>query len=200
MAGSEQGQITQLLMRWTEGDRDALDTLTPAVYGEMRKIAESYLRRERSGHTLQPTALVNEAWLRLARPANLSFENRRQFFGLAAQVIRQVLVDYARGARAGKRGGGDRGVSLNDLELGTTTDLDVFLTLDEALNHLAAVSPRQARVIELRYFAGLNVEEMAALLSVSPATISREQKSAEAWLSRTLDAAPPAATGHAGGR
>ena len=152
----------------------------------MRKIAESHLRRERDGHTLQPTALVNEAWLRLAKPASLSFDNRKQFFGLAAQVMRQVLVDYARGARAVKRGDGERAVPLDGIEIGSSTDLDDFLTLDEALGRLAAVSPRQARVIELRYFAGLNVEEMAELLAVSPATISREQKSAEAWLSRSM--------------
>jgi RNA polymerase sigma-70 factor (ECF subfamily) len=183
----ENAQITQLLVRWTEGDRDALDELTPVVYGEMRKIAEGYLRRERFGHTLQPTALVNEAWLRLAKPGHLSFENRKQFFGLAAQVIRQVLVDYARGARTGKRGGGDRPIPLSGLEVASATDLDAFLALDEALHRLAGFSPRQARIIELRYFAGLNVEEMAGLLDVSPATISREQKSAEAWLSRAMD-------------
>jgi len=187
VTSERRGDITQLLIRWAEGDRDALDLLTPAVYSELRKIAEGYLRRERSGHTLQPTALVNEAWLRLAKPAELSFANRKQFFGLAAQVMRQVLVDYARGARAGKRGGGDRPVSLSNLEFGSTTDLDAFLSLDQAIERLAAFSPRQARIIELRYFAGLNLEEIADLLSVSPATVSREQKSAEAWLSRAME-------------
>ena len=189
MASAKQGQITQLLIRWTEGDRSALDSLTPIVYSELRKIAEGYLRRERDGHTLQPTALVNEAWLRLSKPSELRFDSRKQFFGLAAQVMRQVLVDYARGARAGKRGGGERAVSLDDLEIGANSDLDAFLALDEAMERLAAFSPRQARVIELRHFAGLNLEEMAELLNVSPATISREQKSAEAWLSRAMD--PP---------
>lgn len=187
MTSEEQGQITQLLVRWTEGDPGALDLLTQVVYSEMRKIAEGYLRRERFGHTLQPTALVNEAWLRIAKPSRLSFDSRKQFFGLAAQVMRQVLVDYARSTRAGKRGGGDRAVSLNNLEIGSAADLDDFLALDEALNRLAAFSPRQARVIELRYFGGLNVEETAELLEVSPATISREQKSAEAWLSRAME-------------
>jgi RNA polymerase sigma factor (TIGR02999 family) len=186
MAGQEQGQITQLLVRWAEGDRSALDSLTPAVYSELRKIAEGYLHRERNDHTLQPTALVNEAWLRLARPAHLSFENRKQFFGLAAQIMRQVLVDYARGARAGKRGGGEAVLSLDGLKIGAAADLDLFLALDQAIDRLAAFSVRQARVIELRYFGGLNVEEMADLLAVSPATISREQKSAEAWLSRAM--------------
>ena len=182
-----QGQITQLLVRWAEGDRTALDALTPVVYSELRKIAEGYLRRERDGHTLQPTALVNEAWLRLAKPAQLSFANRKQFFGLAAQVMRQVLVDYARGASAKKRGGGQASLPLTGLEIGTSTDLDQFLALDQAIDRLAAFSPRQARIIELRYFAGLNLEEMADLLAVSPATISREQTSAEAWLCRALE-------------
>jgi len=187
MTYANQGQVTQLLIRWTQGDRSALDLLTPIVYSELRKMAEGHLRRERDNHTLQPTALVNEAWLRLAKTTELSFDNRKQFFGLAAQVMRQVLVDYARGARAGKRGGGERALSLDDLEAGATTDLDAFLALDQAIERLTAISPRQARVIELRYFAGLNLDEMAELLNVSPATISREQKSAEVWLSCAID-------------
>ena len=187
MASEEQGQITKLLVRWAEGDRSALDSLTPAVYSQLRQIAEGYLRRERGGHTLQPTALVNEAWLRLAKLANLSFENRKQFFGLAAQIMRQVLVDYARGAHAGKRGGGESAITFNESEIGASVDLDQFLALDEAIDRLAAFSPRQARIVELRYFAGLSGEEMAELLTVSPATISREQKSAEAWLSRAME-------------
>jgi RNA polymerase sigma-70 factor (ECF subfamily) len=186
MTGEEQGQITQLLVRWTEGDRSALDSLIPVVYSELRKIADGYLRRERNGHTLQPTALVNEAWLRLAKPAQLRFESRKQFFGLAAHIMRQVLIDYARGAHAGKRGGGQAALPLCGLEVGVATDLDQFLALDRAIDQLAAFSPRQARIIELRYFAGLKVEEMAEILAVSPATISREQKSAEAWLSRAM--------------
>jgi RNA polymerase sigma factor (TIGR02999 family) len=187
MTSERQGQITQLLVRWAKGDRSALDLLTPVVYSELRKIAEGYLRRERGGNTLQPTALVNEAWLRLAKPAQLSFENRKQFFGLAAQVMRQVLVDYARGAHADKRGGGEAALPLVGVEIGASTDLDQFLALDQAINRLAAFSPRQARIIELRYFAGLNLEEIADLLAISPATISRERKSAEAWLSRAME-------------
>jgi len=186
MPDGEQGEITQLLVRWAAGDRCALDSLTPAVYRELRQIAEGYLRRERSGHTLQPTALVNEAWLRLANLANLSFDNRKQFFGLAAQIMRQVLVDYARGAHAGKRGGGESSIAVNELEMVAAVELDQFLALDQAIDRLAVLSPRQARIIELRYFAGLNGDEMAELLTVSPATISREQKSAEAWLSRAM--------------
>jgi RNA polymerase sigma-70 factor, ECF subfamily len=187
MTSEAQGQITQLLVRWAEGDRAALDLLVPVVYRELRKIAEGYLRRERDGHTLQPTALVNEVWLRLAKPAQLSFANRKQFFGLAARVMRQVLVDYARAASAGKRGAGEHAVPLIGLEIGAATDLDQFLALDQAIDRLAAFSPRQARIVELRYFAGLNLEEMADLLAISPATVSREQKSAEAWLCRAME-------------
>jgi len=188
MADDDAGQITQLLIRWADGDRAALDSLVPAVYGEMRRIADGYLRRERGDHTLQPTALINEVWLRLAKPAQLSFESRRQFFGLAAQMMRRILVDYARVAKAEKRGGAEPTISLDALEIGCAADLDEFLALNEAIERLAAFSPRQARVIELRYFGGLNLEEMAGLLEVSPATVSREQKLAEAWLSRAMEA------------
>ena len=187
MAGAEEEQITQLLMRWAGGDRTAFDLLTTSLYGEMRKIAEGYLRHERSDHTLQPTALVNETWLRLAKQAGLTFENRKQFFALAAQVMRRVLVDYARGARAGKRGAGERTISLDNLEVGAGSKLDEFLALDQALVRLATLSSRQAQIIELRYFGGLNGEEIAEMLSVSPATVSREQKMAEAWLSKTME-------------
>jgi RNA polymerase sigma factor (TIGR02999 family) len=188
MTIANRGEITQLLVRWSEGDRAALDLLTPVIYRELRKIAEAHLRNERNGHTLQPTALVNEAWLRLAKPNSLTFHNRKQFFGLAAHVMRQVLVDYARGTRAAKRGGADRPRPLDGVEVGAANDLDRFLVLNEAIERLSAFSPRQARVIELRYFAGLTVEEMAELLDVSPATVTREQKSAEAWLGRATEA------------
>jgi len=187
MAADDPAQITHLLVRWAGGDRAALDLVTAAVYGEMRKIAEGYLRRERTAHTLQPTALVNETWLRLAKQAGLSFESRKQFFGLAAQVMRRVLVDYARATHADKRGSGVSPVSLDNLEIGGTCDLDEFLALDQAIERLAALRSRQARVIELRYFGGLNVEEIAELLAVSPATVSREQKMAEAWLGKAME-------------
>jgi RNA polymerase sigma factor (TIGR02999 family) len=187
MAADHPEQITHLLVRWAGGDRTALDLVTAAVYGEMRKLADAYLRRERTGHTLQPTALVNETWLRLAKQAGLAFESRKQFFGLAAQVMRRVLVDYARATHADKRGAGIPSVSLDNLQIGTTCDLDEFLALDQAIERLAAHRSRQARVIELRYFGGLNVEEIAELLAVSPATVSREQKMAEAWLGKALE-------------
>jgi RNA polymerase sigma factor (TIGR02999 family) len=184
----DSGEITQLLERWARGDRDALDSLAPLVQGELRSIADAYLRHERSGHTLQPTALVNEAWLRLVNQDRPDFESRRRFFALAAKVMRQILVDYARSARAGKRGGGELPISLPDSLSAGGTGLEEFLALNEALDQLASFSPRQAQVIEMRYFGGLNVDESAGLLGVSPATISREQRSAEAWLGRAMAA------------
>ena len=181
-----QGEVTQLLTRWREGDREALDTLAPIVHSELRQIADGYLRRERSGHTLQPTALVNEAWLRLVRQEQPSFENRKRFFALAAQMMRHVLVDYARAARSGKRDA--TRVTMHEPFGAAPADFEQFLALDEALEQLARVSGRQAKIIEMRYFGGLTGEEIAELLSVSPATISREQTAAEAWLSRAITA------------
>jgi RNA polymerase sigma-70 factor, ECF subfamily len=180
------GDITQLLGRWADGDRAALDALMPVVYSELRRIADAYLRRERSTHTLQPTALVNEAWLRLVRQDHPTFDHRKQFFGLAAQMMRRILVDHARAARADKRGHQLIRTDLPSDVPDAAPRVDDLLALDEALTLLAAVSPRQAQVIELRYFAGLNVEELAQLLDVSAATISRDQKVAEAWLSQAM--------------
>lgn len=176
--------VTQLLSRWADGDRGALDDLMAVVYGELRRIAVGYLHRERTGHTLQPTALVHEAWIRLTRQANPQFEHRKQFFGLAAQVMRRVLVDHARALKSDKRGGGTM-TTLSAVG-GVVPPVVDLLALDEALERLARVSARQARVIELRYFAGLNLEEMADVLGVSAATVSRDQKVAEAWLGHTL--------------
>jgi RNA polymerase sigma factor (TIGR02999 family) len=188
MAAFSTGDVTQLLSRWQHGDRAALDALAPIVHGELRQIAEGYLRRERNGHMLQPTALVNEAWLRLVRQEQPNFECRKRFFALAAQVMRHILVDYARAARTDKRGAATR-VTLHERMAAVEVEFDRFLALDQALNQLAAVSPRQARIIEMRYFGGLNGEEIAELLGVSAATISREQVAAEAWLGRAIS--PP---------
>jgi RNA polymerase sigma-70 factor, ECF subfamily len=186
--GIGNGEVTQLLARWAEGDRAALDALTPIVYGELRKIADAFLRRERDGHTLQPTALVHEAWLRLMKQDQPAFDHRKQFYALAAQMMRRILVDHARAVNAEKRGGGS---SKTDLDEDRAVDAGAgriveFLALDQALTQLARVSTRQAQVIELRYFAGLNLDEIAELLGVSPATISRDQRSAEAWLSHIM--------------
>jgi RNA polymerase sigma factor (TIGR02999 family) len=185
MAAFGSGDVTQLLSRWQGGDRAALDALAPIVHDELRQIAEGYLRRERSGHTLQPTALVNEAWLRLVRQEQPQFESRKRFFALAAQVMRHILVDYARAARTDKRGAGMR-VTLQEPMAAVEVEFDRLLALDQALSQLAGVSPRQAQIIEMRYFGGLNGEEMAELLGVSAATVSREQMAAEAWLGRAI--------------
>jgi RNA polymerase sigma factor (TIGR02999 family) len=182
------GEVTQLLARWSAGDRAALDLLTSVVYAELRKIADGYLRRERRDHTLQPTALVHEAWMRLIKQHETSFDSRRQFFALAAQVMRQILVDHARAAQAAKRGGGDRKVAIEEAENALTGGVNEFLALDHALTQLAAVSARKARIIEMKYFAGLNGEEIAAVLGISPPTVCRELKTAEAWLSETIAA------------
>jgi RNA polymerase sigma factor (TIGR02999 family) len=184
------GDVTQLLARWAGGDRAALDALMSVVYAELRKIADAYLRRERSGHTLQPTALVNEAWLRLVRQDELQFDHRKQFYALAAQVMRRILVDHARALAADKRGGASPKTTLDaEVSAGVNRTIEL-LALDEALDQLARVSPRQAQVIELRYFAGLTVEEIGDLVGVSAATISRDQKTAEAWLGHAMSDPP----------
>jgi RNA polymerase sigma factor (TIGR02999 family) len=185
---SGNGEVTHLLARWAEGDRAALDALTPIVYGELRKIADAFIRRERSGHTLQPTALVHEAWLRLMKQDQPSFDHRKQFYALAAQMMRRILVDHARAVNADKRGGGSTRTELDPdhvVDIGAGRIVE-FLALDQALTQLARVSARQAQVIELRYFAGLNLEEISSLLGISAATISRDQRSAEAWLSHVM--------------
>ena len=182
------GDITQLLMRWAQGDREALNSLAPLVQAELRRIADSYLRRQNAEHILQPTALVNEAWLRLVKQEHPSFESRKRFFALAAQAMRQILIDYARTARADKRGGGEFPIALPESLSAPSASVEQFLALNEALEQLAVFSPRQAQVVELRYFGGLNVDECADLLGVSPATVSREQRSAEAWLGRAMAA------------
>ena len=184
--------VTQLLGLWSRGDQEALNALMPIVYGELHKIAGSYLRRERSGHTLQPTALVHEAWLQLVRQDQTSFENRKHFYALAAQIMRRILVDHARASQAQKRGGGGLKVELNGEVDQSAQRMDNFLFLDEALTRLASASPRQAQVIELRYFGGLSGEDIADLLGVSPATISRDQHTAEAWLSHMMSNDPAA--------
>lgn len=183
-------EITQLLGLWAGGNRDALDALMPLVYGELHKIAHAYLKRERQDHTLQPTALINEAWLRLVRQDQGNFTHRRQFFGLAAQVMRRILVDHARTTKAEKRGGKAAETSMAGVTMIAADDRRLeFLALDQALERLARVSERQARIIEMRYFAGLGVEELAEVLGVSIATISRDQKIAEAWLAHAMASA-----------
>jgi RNA polymerase sigma-70 factor, ECF subfamily len=183
------GDITRLLARWKQGDARALEELTPIVYQELRQLANHYMRRESSDHTLQPTALVHEAWLRLSRQDQAIFEHRKRFYALAAQVMRRILVDHARAVNADKRGGGLKTTLDDAMAVGHARTVEL-IALDQALDRLAALSPRQVEIVQLRYFAGLNVEEMADVLGVSPSTVSRDQKTAEAWLGHVLSGPP----------
>jgi RNA polymerase sigma-70 factor, ECF subfamily len=184
------GGVTELLLRWTGGEAEALELLMPAVYAELKKTASALMRRERAGHTLQPTALVHEAWLRLVRQDRVTFEHRKQFFGLAAQLMRRILVDHARAAKAGKRGGGIEPASIDQVTIATEDKAFDLIALDDALTELARVDPRQAQVIELRYFGGLTIDELAATLGVSAGTVARAQRAAEAWLGYTMSKTP----------
>jgi RNA polymerase sigma factor (TIGR02999 family) len=178
--------VTQLLERWSQGDEEALDQLMPLVYDELHRLAGAYLRRERGEHTLQPTALVNEAYLKLVRQRNIQWQNRAQFFGVAAQLMRRILVDHARANYADKRGGDRVNVSLKNIgAFGTQPTTDV-LALHDVLNRLAEIDPDQSRIVELRFFGGLTIEETAEVMQVSHSTVEREWKIAKAWLKREL--------------
>lgn len=186
--------VTRLLADWSKGDDQALEQLAPLVYDELRRLAGRYLRRERINHTLQSTALVHEAYLRLIDQSRVQWQNRAHFFGVAAQMIRRILVDHARSHQAAKRGSGVARLTLDEaLDASAPRDLDL-VALDDALETLARLDPQQSRIIELRYFAGMSIEETSEVLGVSPATVKREWASARAWLYRELSrtAAPPA--------
>jgi RNA polymerase sigma-70 factor (ECF subfamily) len=175
-------EITERLIAWGAGDRAALDQLLPTVYQELRRIAGNYLRRENPGHTLQPTALVHEAWLRLIDQTRVNWRNRAQFFGVAAQLMRRILVDHAKTKHREKRGGDAIKFSLDDvINLSQDRAADL-LALDDALDGLARIDGRKSRVVELRYFGGFSVEETAQILDVSPETVMRDWKMAKAWL------------------
>jgi RNA polymerase sigma-70 factor, ECF subfamily len=167
-------------------NREALDDLLPLVYDELRRLAASYLRGERAGHTLQPTALVHDAYVRLAGGGAVTWENRAQLFTIAAQAMRHVLVDHARGRLREKRGGGAVRVTLGDDAVGPSEPDESLVALDEALEALEALDPQKGRIVELRYFAGLTIEETAEALSLSQATIKRDWTLARAWLRREL--------------
>jgi RNA polymerase sigma factor (TIGR02999 family) len=187
MAVPSTQEITQLLVAWNNGDAAALEQLTPLVQAELHRLAKRYMAGERQGHILQATALVNEAWLRLIDWENIKWQNRAHFFGLAAQIMRHVLVDFARIRRREKRGGGEIQVSLSEaanLPLEGSAEL---VALDDALRTLEKLEPRQARVVELRFFAGLSLEETAEALRVSLSTVRRDLSLAEAWLFRELN-------------
>lgn len=179
-------RVTQLLIDWSNGDQSAFDKLMPLIDEELRRLAHHYMSRERVGHTLQTTALVNEAFLKLVNRKNLQWQNRAHFFGLAAQVMRTILVDHARSHASAKRGGGARNLELDEALLVSQQKASEVVALDEALNQLALIDPRQSRIVELRFFGGLTVEEAAEVLHVSPVTIKREWSTAKAWLYREL--------------
>ena len=180
------GEITQLLARWTRGDAGALEELTPVVYQELRQLANQYMRRESTGHTLQPTALVNEAYLRLVDVRRMSWKVRTHFFAMSARLMRRVLVDFARSRQYQKRGGGVMKVSLDEARGVSTERGQDLVALDEALTTLSAIDERKARVIEMRFFGGLTVEETAAVLDVSRETVLRDWRLARAWLMQEL--------------
>jgi RNA polymerase sigma factor (TIGR02999 family) len=182
-------EVTKLLVDWSNGDREALEQLTPLVYGELRRLAGRYLRKERPDHTLQSTALVHEAYLRLIDQRSVKWQNRAHFFGVAAQMIRRILVDHARSRHAVKRGAAAPRLSLDEaIALPDRKDLDL-VALDDALNSLANIDPQQARIVELRFFTGLTVEETAEVLGISPATVKRDWVTAKAWLYRDISRA-----------
>lgn len=179
---SAPGAATQLLLAWSGGSREALDEMLPLVYDELHRLAAGYLGRERPDHTLQPTALVHEAYLRLVRQRDVDWRNRAQFLGLAAGIMRRILVNHARDRAAAKRSGDRERVSLSLVEAPTgNPDVDL-LALEAALERLAALDPRKARVVELRFFGGLTTEEVAAVLAISRATVERDWSFARAWL------------------
>jgi RNA polymerase sigma factor (TIGR02999 family) len=178
-------QVTELLVKWKRGDQESLQALLPLVYVELRRLARHHLRGERGDHTLQSTALVHEAYLRLVKPGSLQLDNRRHFFALASQIMREILVDHARSRRAAKRDGGSRLTLDEAAELSKSKCVDL-LALDDALNKLSALSPRQSRVVELKFFGGLSIEETAEFLGASSATVEREWAAARAWLYREI--------------
>ena len=189
MSTASSNPVTELLMRWRRGDEDALQALLPLVYGELRRLAHHHLEAERVGHTLQSTALVHEAYLRLIGNEPLRLDNRAHFFAAASHLMRQILVDYARRHRAGKRGANNLTLTLDEaIVLSKQRELRL-VALDDALNVLATLDERQSHIVELRFFGGLSIDETSLVLGVSPATVTREWTAARAWLYREMDRA-----------
>lgn len=183
---SAQLQITQMLLDWSEGNPAALERVTPLVYGELHRLAHHYMNRERAGHTLQTSALVNEAFLRLVDQRNVKWHNRAHFFAIAAQMMRRILVDYARRHRYAKRGAGAVHVSLTQAELVSNEPTAEVTALDEALTRLESIDPQQGRVVELRFFGGLTIKETAEAMGISVDIVKREWSTAKAWLYREM--------------
>jgi RNA polymerase sigma factor (TIGR02999 family) len=186
MTAPSSQEITQLLLAWSDGDQAALDKLTPLVYAELRRLARGYMFGERPGHTLQTTALINEAYLRLIDWKNVRWQGRAHFFGVAAQVMRRILVDFARARHYAKRGGTAQQVSLDEAITIHEDRSAELIALDEALKSLAEIDPRKSQIVELRFFGGLSAKETAEALKVSLRTVEREWNSARAWLYREL--------------
>ena len=189
MSTASTGQVTHLLRAWSDGDPQAMEHLLPLVEAELRRLARGYMSRERREHTLQPTALINEAFIRLAGATSVRWQDRAHFFGIAARLMRRVLVDHARSRGFQKRGAGAERISLHDSIPTPEPPLDI-VALDLALDALATMDERQSRIVELRFFGGLNVDETAAVLGVSPDTVKRDWRVAKLWLLRQLEARP----------
>lgn len=187
----QEHEITQLLAEWREGNQEALDELYPLVYDELHRLARRYMSRERKGHTLQTTALINEAYVRLVDQRSVQWANRSHFFAISAQIMRRILIDHARRHAYAKRGGGARQVSLDETATVVDNDLSEFLRLDEALKSLAELDPRRSQVVELKYFGGLNNDEIAGVLKISKNTVIRDWNMARAWLYGQLTGSAP---------
>ena len=182
--------VTKLLIQWSKGDSEALDALVPLVYDELRRLAQLYLSREKPGHTLSSTALVHEAYLRLVQQKDVTWQNRAHFFGVAARMMRRILVDHARRHGYAKRGGGALTLSLDETVAAAPEREISLVALDDALDSLAKLDERQSRMVELRFFGGLSIEETSEVLGVSAPTVKREWASARAWLYREISGSP----------
>ena len=181
------GDVTRLLVAWTEGDQDALEKLTPLVYKELYRLARAYMIREGAGHTLQATALVNEAYLQLIEAGPVRLRDRAHFFALSAKLVRRILVDFARSRRAKKRGGAKQAVTLDESVIVAPQKGADLIALDEALEKFAAIDPRKSRIVELRFFGGLSVDETAEVLKIAPSTVHRDFDLAKIWLLHELE-------------
>ncbi len=182
-------EITQLLMNWSQGDKAALDQLVPLVYPELRRLAKRHMNREDSAHTLQTSALINEAYLKLVDQQNVEWQNRAHFFAMAAQVMRHILIDHARTRNYAKRGGGAPKLPLDEAAALTEQRAGQLIALDDALKDLAALDERKSQIIELRFFGGLSLEETGEVMKISPSTVQREWRAAKAWLHHTMSKA-----------
>jgi RNA polymerase sigma factor (TIGR02999 family) len=183
---SDTQQITEMLAAWSSGDESSIDRLLPMVETELRRIAHNYMRRENPGHTLQTTALVNEAYLKLVKQTDVTWQNRMQFFGISAQIMRRILINHARDKKADKRGKGAPHVNLDDVSILTPEKSNELIALDDALTKLAEFDQTKSRIVELRYFSGLTIEETAEVLGIAPITVSVHWRVAKAWLGKEI--------------